>query len=310
MRATSLLHFRNEIWLPAVSGAEHHFQRRLATALRKRRLAPSTDVLGNLCVRIGRTTSPVIMVAAFVDEPGWFVRAVCADGAALLEPTGDVRVSATGTLLRARTGDMARVTLTEEDGITLARSAAQDAPPPSVADAVAPGWGHASWRVPWSVAVLQALIGRWRRRPFGGTLAVCFLTRARSAPRSVALCGHRIRPDLTLLIDGAPGVTGRLEIPRGPTLFDRAQRALERCACGSGIPFEPAFMSVRDAPAAAALQETPPGYQVAMLRFTTTEAASAVLALSNLADRFLETMLGREGQTPPAKEFEHALSTV
>ena len=238
------------------------------------------------------------MVATFVDEPGWFVRAVCADGVALLEPTGDACVSATGTLLRARTGGLSRVTLTQENGTTLARSMADDAPPPSVADAVAPGWGHASWRVSWSVAMLEALIERWQRRAFGGTLAVCFLTRGRSAPRSVTLCGDQVRPDFALFVDGAAGMTEHVEIPRGPALFDRAQRALERCARGCAVPFKPVFMSMRDGAAAAALQESPPGYQVAMLRFTTTDEAAAVLAVSKLADRFLETMLGDERPAP------------
>ena len=103
MRASSLLRFRNEIWLPAVSGAEHHFQRRLAAALQQRRLAPDTDVLGNVCVRIARTSSPVIMVATFVDAPGWFVRAVRPDGAAVLD---SLRVSTAFTA--AEGGEFAR----------------------------------------------------------------------------------------------------------------------------------------------------------------------------------------------------------
>jgi len=296
MRLESLLRFRKEVCLPAVSGAEHHFQRRLATVLRERRLAPGMDVLGNLFVRIERTASPAIMVAAFVDEPGWFVRSVAADGAALLEPTGDVYVPETGTLLRVRTGGLARMTLSEEDGVILARSAADDVPPPCVADAVAPGWGRANWRVSWSVAMLQALIERWHQRAFAGTLAVCFLTRGRSAPRSTVLCGDQIRPDFALFVDGVGGRTERVEIPRGPALFDHAQRALERCARRCSVPFESAFMSMRDGAAVAALQETPPGYQVSMLRFTTTEEASAALAASKLVDRFLETMFGGEEQ--------------
>ena len=298
MRDRVLLRFRNVVRAPAVSGAEHLFQRQLMASLVARGHAPHVDLLGNVSVMVTRSVGPVVMVAAFVDEPGWFVREVDADGLAALEPVGSPPVVREGTLVSRRGGRLSRVILGRKDDTTSARCAPGARRVPRIGEAVAPGWGCLTWRVTWSVALLEALLEQWRRRAFHGTLAVCFLTRGKCAPRSVALCSARVRPDFALFVDGSDGLTERIVIPCGPALFDPAQQRLEGCAIASDIPFDVALAGFDDAVAAVELQRTPPGCQTAMVRFTTCGEHVAPPAAAALVDEFLVELLAG---APPAE---------
>ncbi|MFH0963398.1 MAG: hypothetical protein V2A58_05235 [Planctomycetota bacterium] len=275
---------------PAVSGAEEHFQRSLLARLASKGFYPCADVAGNVTVELGRA-SPVIMVAAPVDEPGWFVRGISPQGEAHLSTVGRTPVAEVGRSLSRATGRVCVVELRRRRSLLVASGTRSI--PLAVGDTVAPGQVPACAAVP----AAEALLERWRTREFSGTLVVSFLVRTRTSPVCAALPCARVRPDLLLAVEGVGARVDLLEIPRGPGLFDRLQLRLVQCAGELSIPVR-VTAALPSRAWVQAMELEPPGCQAGLLRFRNSPRGKGLACALDLLDAVLETLLVPQEDRP------------